>query len=338
MKITSTANYGDAKTTATLKQGKLYRISFKAKSEGLEQEVPLTLVFDRYTGKDPGTTEIYQVPNYQYMVGPENFDNTKTEWTVSNEWKEYTGWYAVNFPRIEGKESADDTYLVPRRPDLYFRLNKGSNPEGTVLYLDDVKIEEMANSSVLEDLKNGLDADVTDISATGAAMPGSEISLSYTYVPKYAETEDKTKTLIKAYSVLEGGAVRNYGTFRPEEPFTVPNCAAGQDITFEIIPISTAGLIGNRNTFTLKAATEYILYDAAAGKVTARYSGTAAKIIYASYNEGQITSFAVTDAVFEEGKFEESVPVDFTPGQSDTVKVMLWTDLTNCIPICAYAR
>ncbi len=336
MKITSTANYGDVKTGATFKQGKLYRISFKAKSEGLTEDVPLSIIFDRQVSTK-GTTEIYNVPNYQYMVGPENFDSSKTEWTVSNEWKEFSGWYQVNFPRIEGKEEADDANVVPRRPLIYFRIN-GTNPVGSVLYLDDVKIEEMANSNVLEDIKNGLDADVKDISAEGTAVPGSAVSLSYTYVPKFSETEDKTKTLIKAYSALSDGNVRNYGTFRPEETFTVPSCAAGQDITFEIIPISTTGLIGNRNTFTLSAATDYILYDAAAGKVTAAYSGANAKIIFASYNNGELTSCAVSDAVFVNGIYEGAAPASFTPGQGDTVKVMLWKDITNCVPICAYAQ
>ena len=104
------------------------------------------------------------------------------------------------------------------------------------------------------------------------------------------------------------------------------------------IPISTAGLIGNRATFTVGAATDYIVYDAAAGKVTAGCSGASATILYASYNGGQLTSFAVTDAAFEEGKFEETVPAEFSPGEGDTVKVMMWKDLTNCTPICAYTR
>lgn len=340
MKMTSTGNYGDMKTSATFEQGKLYRISFKAKTEGLEEnaEVPISLIFDRYTNKDPGTTEVYKVPNFEYMVGPENFDNAKTEWTISNDWKEFSGWYKVNFPRIEGKEDASIANLVPRRPMLYFRVNKSTNPEGTVLYLDDFKVEEMGNSNLMDDLKNGLDADVADISATGTAVPGSEISLSYTYVPKYSEEENKAATVIKAYSVLPGGEIRNYGTFAPDQAFTVPSCAAGQDITFEIIPISTAGLIGNRATFTVGAATDYIVYDAAAGTVTAGCSGASATILYASYNGGRLTSFAVTDAVFEEGKFEETVPAEFSPGEGDTVKVMMWKDLTNCTPICAYAR
>lgn len=64
MKMTSTGNYGDMKTSATFEQGKLYRISFKAKTEGLEEnaEVPISLIFDRYTNKDPGTTEVIRCP------------------------------------------------------------------------------------------------------------------------------------------------------------------------------------------------------------------------------------------------------------------------------------
>lgn len=341
MKLTSLNQYGNASIGATLEQGKTYRISFKAKTEGLEaeDEAPIRLIFDRWVGT-AGTTEVYEVPNYQYMIGPDDFvgaEGATQKWYISNEWREFTGWYTVNFPRKAGMEDADVTNVVPRRPMLYIYVNETS-PADTVLYLDDFKVEEMASGFRPEDIQNGLEAEVTDISATGEAKPGSTISLSYTYVPKYSETENKSATVIRAYSTLADGNIRNYGVFRGDETFTVPNCAAGEDITFEIIPISTAGIIGNRSTYTVEAASNYLVYDAAGAKVTAFYEGASAKIIYAAYNGGRLTSYAISDATFTDGKFEETLPAEFTPGQGDTVKVMMWEDTTNCVPICEYAK
>lgn len=245
IKATGLNEYGSLVTSASMKNDNTYRISFKAKTEGLESGTtkPLTVILERdnSTLKENEKYPYSDTPNYQYLVGTNKIGEAISddqEWQVSNDWQTYSTLYTPGFSLKDGMTDSD---LMPITPKISFRVGGNAEQDGAVLCLDDFVIEELGvlNNEILA---SGKYAKVENITFEKVGTDG--LKVDYDYVPNAGETEDRSKSLCVAYIQTAEGK-KNIGTFAANEAFHVPASGVGENISFEVFPVSAAGVIGN---------------------------------------------------------------------------------------------
>ncbi len=312
--------------TATFQNGESYIISFRAKSEILAdgETRPLKLVLDRTSG-DCATMRadadyVFDTPTYEYPVAGE----------ITNQWKEYKISYTPNFALKEGATSirVKNVDTMPIRPLVKFMLSNNYEGEtSSSISYDDFKI-----TRVPSDASSGNYATIENISVSGNAEVGGAITVNYDYIPYVTETENKDASLIRAYIKNADSTETNIGTFVASESFTVPELAYGKEIYFKVIPVSTTGGVGNTavSAPVAIAKTNILTYSSDKG-VVAYSPEDSAKVIFATYTGKELVDVKTVDATFVDYKFTCDVPEDLEAG--DSMKIMLWKDLTSFAPL-----
>ena len=228
--------HGSVQTSYPFLHDTSYRISFRAKTEGLAdgETLPLTMILDRNVTA-LGTNDSYTVPNYEYLIGDGQVGSAQIKenhpWQLTNEWQNFSTTYTTNSKVKEGMEGTAAT-VNPRAAITYFLVN-GTSPAGSVLCLDDLVIEKISEKPVARNLS--------------FERKGNTISVKYDCVTAPDDPEDKDATLIRAF-IDNGDTETNIGTFSGNESFTVPAIAIGKTISFEVIPVSKSGVIGKSAT------------------------------------------------------------------------------------------
>jgi len=239
--------YGSMQASYQFLHGKTYRISFRAKTEGLPdgETLPLTMILDRKV-ETAGTSDSYTVPNYEYLIGDGQLGTAQIKdnhpWQLSNEWKSFSTTYTTNSKVIEGMEETAKT-VNPRAAIVYFLMN-GTSPAGSTLYLDDFVIEEVSDKPVASNIS--------------FVRNGNEIFVNYDCATAPSDPENKDATLIRAF-LDNGDTETNIGTFSGNESFTVPAIAIGKTISFEVIPVSESGVIGKSATAVCDEIFDFLL-------------------------------------------------------------------------------
>ncbi len=247
IKTVGTGAYGSALTSAAMKNDNTYRISFKAKTEGLAEgeTKPLSIILNRDNATLSNDSDYpYAVKNYQYLTGASNpmtstIGDKDHKWFVSNEWQEYSMLYTPGFALQDGK--VENGNLMPITPRVGFRVGGNAEQVGAVTYIDDFEITDLGVLDVSA-MGNGKYATVSDITFERVGRSG--LKVDYTYVPGGSETEERAKSLVRVYVETPNGDC-NIGTFAATEIFQVPTVALGKTMSFEVIPVSSTGVIGN---------------------------------------------------------------------------------------------
>ncbi len=234
---TTTATYGNIATPYAFENNKTYRISFRAKAENLEDGVtyPFAWILDRKV-TETGSNDAYTVPNYEYLAGGDKVlsqvPGEDAPWQISNQWQTFTTIYKPRFAVKEGMEAIAPG-VNPRVANmyLYMYVDGVGNPLGSTICMDDVIIEELPQRTA---------PTVENITFT---KKGSAVVVNYDYVPVDEEQENKSATLIRAF-IDNGDSQTNIGTCSGNEAFTIPLLALGKEVSFEVIPVSETGIIG----------------------------------------------------------------------------------------------
>ena len=248
IKAIGVGEYSSLTTSASMKNDNTYRISFKAKTEGLESGAtkPLTVILERSnsTLKENEKYPYKDTPDYQFLVGTNKIDSAisdNQEWQVSNDWQTYSTLYTPGFALKDGMTDSD---LMPITPKISFRVGGNNQQNGAVLCLDDFVIEELGILNE-ETMASGKYAKVENITFEKVGMSG--LKVDYDYVPNAGEKEDRSKSLVRAYIETALGE-KNIGSFAADEVFSVPVSGLGENISFEVFPVSATGVIGNSAT------------------------------------------------------------------------------------------
>ena len=332
MKVTLTANGGYVYQGLSMTPSRSYKISFWAKGNDLDSEVPFALVMDRKVPASGGESESYTVPDYEYITGKNEIctdytDDVKASqsWKLSNEWTYYECYYDNEFPLLDGLTKAVD-YTFPRLPFMYFNVN--GNASGTSYSLDDVQIECIGAVGAVTPV-------ITNAAVTGKLIPGEKVGVSYNYSHPTDGTDD---SIVRMLCETDNGQYASLGSFKASEQITVPETAIGKNIVFEILPVD-----GNANCgITVRAeasdpgswAKIYVDAETLAVRAYASENKTA-KVIYAAYNGKELISVGFADVnLTANTRGDVTIPAEFTSNGADTVKVMLWEGIENVIPLC----
>jgi len=264
VKTTGTSNYGSLTSGGVqMKNKHTYRISVKAKTEGLAEgeSKPFTVVLNSANSalQEDADYPYKHDASYIFLNGnpeyPNGIGGEKHKWFVTNEWQTFTMDYTVSLGLKDGM--SESAQAMPITPRLQFRVGANAEQMGAVTYLDDISVTDMG---ILDDslMGNGKYATVSDMTFEKVGKSG--IKVDYTYNPYVDEKEDRAQSLIRAFIETENGD-RNIGTFQANEVFQVPASALGEKISYEVIPVSTEGVVGNGAI----ATSEYI-FDLLIGK------------------------------------------------------------------------
>jgi len=323
---TALAERGNFQTAFPFEHGTTYTISFRARTEGLEEgeTKPLTLILDRKV-TETGSGDSYTVPNYEYLIGDGKEGGATAgadhPWQISNEWQTFTTTYTTDSKVIAGMESTA-VEVNPRAAMMYFFVDSTS-PAGTVFCLDDLKIEAGETISNFT---------VDNISFK---REGSSIRVNYDFIPFNGETENKAATLIRAFIKNADGTETNIGTFSAEESFDIPKLAIGKQITYEVIPVDTNGRIGDAKsavcedifdfsmTKKLEVSSDYTEASYHFSFISAKGETLHYVAAMAAYNGAGKLLDVLYDAVdIEDGEsdFSNTLPL---PEQTEKVKLML---------------
>ncbi len=343
VKTTGTSNYGSLTSGGIMmKNNHTYRISVKAKTEGLAEgeSKPFTMVLNRDNDKLLNS-ENYPYANtsrYQFLTGnTEDLDHMANEnhkWFVTNEWQTFTMNYTVSLDTKEGM--SESVNAMPITPILQFRVGNNAEQNGVVTYLDDISVLDMG---VMDDemMGTGKYATVSDVTFEKAGKGG--IKVDYTYNPYKDEQEDRAQSLIRAFIETANGD-RNIGTFNANEIFNVPASALGEQISFEVIPVSTQGVVGNsatatcdfifdvqqERTLTLNTnkteATWTLEVNSAQGEDKNYLVGVAAYAANNALISTDIASYAIKDGT---NSYSETFPI---PAEAVKLKMLVWDAVT----------
>ena len=319
MKITATKDGGKVYQGINMKNGGLYKLSFKAKTTG--EAKPLAAVLDRKVSASGGDKEVYGVPDYQYITGTNDVSTTYADgaWMVTDTWQTYECYVSNEFLLLDGK--TETTGVVPRTPFLYFMAD--GNLMGTELYIDDVTLEQVSmapvanNAEVSGEYKPGaclqVDADV--LSPEGVA--GGEV-------------------VINALLKNENEYV-SFGTFYAGESFTVPEIAIGKELLFAFTPVDGNGVVGETVYITPDAADKWgkLYYDEKT-KSARLYSSenTTAEVIFASYKDGELMDIKIVPVTVTADTISTADGSALVTNGADIIKVMAWNSASGAIPLC----
>ncbi len=328
MKVTVNDDGGYAYKGISMMGGKRYQISFRAKGENLEHDVPIAMVLDRKVETE-GSNDIYTVPDYEYYTGSgtpsHEYTNADTqEWKLSNEWQTYTCTISNKFPLKEGKSATN--LIFPRLPYMYFIVD-GDNKAGTTYYIDDITIEGLPEEDITV-------PKVTKASIVGEVIPGKEVSVNYTFSGAGA-SEDKS--FVRMMAETEKGEYASLASFSAKESVIVPESAIGKKVVFEIIPMDSDYNYGNAVYLEAEDPGEWTVLYYDRKKETARAYSSSDKdgeLVVAVYKEGRLIK--VESAPVSVKALEKcSVPTEnINHKEGDVLKVMLFDSFANAKPIC----
>ena len=327
MKVTVDSDGGYAYKGISLNKGKKYQLTFRAKGENLENEVPFTMVLDRKVEAE-GSNDIYTVPDYEYYTGKnevsDEYTNMDTqEWKLSNEWKTYTCTISNDFPLKEGK--AEASFIFPRLPFMYFIVD-GDNKAGTTYYIDDIAIEELPED-------NTPIPKITNAKIVGDLIPGNEVYVDY----KFSNSGEGTdKTFVRMLVETDNGEYASLAAFGGQEGVIVPESVAGKKVVFEIVPMDSEYNYGKYVYIEAEDPGEWtkMYYDRKTE--TAKIYSASDKVgdlAVAAYKNGQLISVEIKpiDAKANE---KTEVAMDRTESEkADVIKVMLLDSVVSMEPL-----
>ncbi len=314
-----------------------YKLSFWAKGDfedGVEKD--FALVLDRKADTVNQAAEYYYTPTQEFYTGKNAVlkcyngqwlydtayrESDAQQWKLTNEWQYYETYIDINFPAIEGHESVDTTYIKPRLPYMYYVVD-GGNPAGTVYYLDDMKLENAPEEM----------PEASNLVVNGVADPGKTVSVSYDFANPFGNAEGAS--IVRVYA--DGATL---GSFKARGgSFTIPEIAIGKTLTFELLPVDTAGnagaIVGTSDMATTDDWTKmYIENSLDAARV---YAGKAmsGKLIFAAYNGKELTSVDIVDVDITAADTLTSVATSkFDLTDATKIKVMFWDGVENIIPL-----
>lgn len=336
MKVTISENEGYVYQGLHLSNQLCYKISFWAKGENLESEIPFALVMDRTVTASGGEKESYEVPEYQYITGDGEIhgtynDNIKENqsWKLSNEWRKYEFYYGNTFLLKDGLTKAN-TNTMPRLPFLYFVVN--DNQAGTSYYLDDMEIECVG-------VAGGNAPEVTNFTVEGDFIPEEDVTVDYTFT---CEDGRKDASMVRIMCKTDGDRYVSLGSFKASDTIYVPLTTFGKEIMFEIVPIDSAGVCGEvlrvapsetgKKWTLMKVDNETFSADIYASEAV---SGT---LVYAAYSNKQMISVNSFDLTEPSNHLSfNNIPdtlIDYYGEEADLVRVMFVDSLGNLVPLC----
>lgn len=134
-----------------------------------------------------------------------------------------------------------------------------------------------------------------------------------TIIGENDNTETKTVTHRNPISIFADG-----GEYKAETSFVMPKLADGRRL--ELTANKAHGIIA----YDKQTMTADIVADKA-------YNGTT--VIFAAYSDGKLVSVEYVNKDLTEGFNAVTAPKDFSITGADTIKVMVWTDFENIIPL-----
>lgn len=299
--------------------GVTYKIGFWAKGKALSAETPFALVFDRTVPESGGDTESYIVPDYQYITGKNEINETKSfgTWKLTNDWQYFECVVSNTFPLKEGL-TEPNANTFPRLPFLY--LDVDGNAEGTTYLLDDLSIEKNVEKTWPE---------IANVQIHGDLLPGRNITLSYDYTNETGVQDGHT--LARVLAKTADGNTTSLGCFAADSSFVVPSCAIGKELKLEILPIDrnfVCGVPVTLDVFVPDKEWTTCKLDTASYCATLEASvDETVNIYYAGY-EG--TKLIKTFLIQKElGAYESAMiqpPAEFSAEDVDSVKVMVFDE------------
>ncbi len=320
LKITTEEEGGKVSQGINMENGGTYKLTFRAKTSAGEK--PLAVVLDRHVASSGGDSEVYSVPDYQYITGTNemNSEYSAGDWVVTNTWQNYECYITNEFPLLSGK--TETTGIIPRTPIMYFDMD--GNKAETELYIDDVSLTQVSAAPVASNAK-----------VIGENRPEEVLTFGYQFVsPKGVEESGVlTRALVKI-----GDTYASLGTMYKGESFIVPESAIGKDLVFAFTPIDIEGTVGE---------TVYVTPDAAAGAwaklyvdsetLTARaYASydTDAEVLFAAYKGNELFDVEIVPVSLVEETKVEALGAALSISDADTIKVMLWNASDSAVPLC----
>ena len=329
MKVTVDADGGYVYKGIALEKDNLYRISFRAKGENLENDVPIAMVLDRSVPQE-GSNDCFVVPDYEYYTGAKEALNEYTQadmesqsWKLTNEWQTYTCVVSNEFPLKEGILSAMN-YTFPRLPFMYFLVD-GDNKAGTTYYIDDITIEKTASVPVPA---------VKNASVIGKLLPGGKVSVNYTFTNTGEGTD---KSFVRMLVETESGEYASLVAFDAKESVTVPESAIGKHVVFEIVPVDSENFCGKSVYVEAEEVGDWtaMFYDRKQ-EIAKVYSSEDKKcdLIVAAYKDNQLVQIEVTPVNIIANEKTEVELQNIDQKEADTVKMFLWDSITSVKPLC----
>lgn len=328
MKVTVDSDGGYAYKGISLDSDTNYKLSFWAKGENLEGEVPFAVVLDRYVETE-GSMDSYVVPDYEYYTGANAVSNEYTEdikanqeWKLTNEWRKYECVVSNKFPLTESLQ-APNANTFPRLPFLYFDVN--GNAAGTAYYIDDVELEVFSDVSVPK---------VTDAEVVGDIIPGNEVRVSYTF----SNTGEGTDaSFVRMLTEMENGEYASLASFKADKSVVIPESAAGKKIVFEIVPVDSENNCGAPVIVEPADAGSWIamFYDRVIDEARVYASeDISGALVVAAYQEGKLVNIESADVEIAANVKTAVGMTSVNSKEADSLKLMLWDSLSGMKPLC----
>ena len=320
MKMTVATDGGKVYQGIHMKNGGLYKLSFRAKTSG--DAKPFAAVLDRKVPSPGGDKEVYNVPDFQYITGANDISETYENgtWKVTDTWQTYECYISNDFPLMEGKNETAN--IIPRTPQLYFMAD--GNKAGTELYIDDVVLEQVSTTPA-----------VSGASVTGVNKPGEALTVN----ANLSSPKGTDGGCVAVRALLKNGdEYVSLGTLYDGETFTVPENAIGKELVFSFTPADNENIIGKTVYVTPDTATETwskLYYDEKT-KTARIYSSeqTTAEVIFASYKNGELMDVKMVPVKISANTKTTTDGSALASENADTVKVMAWSTAANAIPLC----
>ncbi len=316
--ITATKDGGKVYQGINMKNGGTYKLSFRAKTTTGEK--PLAVVLDRKVSVIGGDSEVYQVPDYQYITGTNevNTEYTAGDWKVTEDWQTFECYIQNEFPLIAGKTVT--TGIIPRTPYLYFDVD--GNKAGTQIFIDDVSLTQVSTLPV-----------ISRAEVLGENKPGATLTFQGAYSsPKGNDVSVMVKALLK-----DGETCASVGTMYVGDTFVVPEHTIGKELVFAFTPVDSEGLLGETVYVTPYAADGWAKLYLDEKTMTARaYAAcdTNAEVIFVSYKDGALMDIEVVPVSMTAETKAIADGSALMKSNADTIKVMLWNSAEGVIPLC----
>lgn len=202
------------------------------------------------------------------------------------------------------------------------------------IYFDDMEMyitsaeEELP---VLETL-----ATSSDIAATGEIAAGKVVGFSHNFIPastSAADVTDASVVRIVNYTTTGEKAVIDYCGINENIIFPATP-ADSEKMMLEIIPISSDGIVGKTVSYDIdsvpKAENITIKKTADGITVSTKEMLIAARLIFVTYSGQRMEAYDLATTVTLNADEDGEYPI---PEGFEDAKVVLWSDLSTCIPL-----
>jgi len=179
-------------------------------------------------------------------------------------------------------------------------------------------------------------ANIPVVTAEATTAADGIVAVAKTFV---APEGTNDLSVIKFTATKNG--VKSYIGSTKTSHFTVPESyRTGYELAAEITPIGSNGYIGKTVTVEVPAVPVIAEMSFAAtadtGATLTSPEAISGKVIWVAYDSfGKMLDWSEADIAVGEGGGSQNVPVpeDFDATGADSVKVMLWEDIVNCVPM-----